>query len=123
MALFKKRPKFPVEVTGVLVNPQNVQFWDEPWCLLNALAASGVPASVDGDPGCWTFHAQDVQRSGNIYLTLIKSPSGNVWEVKWAIERGEFVRYNFVPHSPDSPAAGDEAAQLATCCDRRGGCL
>ena len=120
---FKKKPKLPVELVGVLLHPQNVQYWDEPWCILNALQASGLPAHPDDGTANWTSEADDVQRQGNVYLTLIKSPDGNVWEARWAIEQGRFVRYLFVPHNPDSPATAAEAAQLAKCRDARGGCL
>lgn len=123
MGLFKKKPKLPVELVGALLHPQNVQYWDEPWCLLNALQASGLPANPDGGASNWTSEADDVQRQGNVYLTLIKSPAGNVWEARWAIEQGQFVRYMFVPHNPDSPETAAEAAQLEKCCDSRGGCL
>lgn len=123
VGLFRRKPTSPVEVVGVLLHPQNVQYWDEPWCLLQALGASGLPSGPAYEGTGWASGADDVQRQGNIYLTLITSPAGNVWEARWAIEQGEFVRYMFVAHDPGSPQTPAEAAQLETCCDARGGCL
>jgi hypothetical protein len=123
MGLFNRRPSYPLYVVGALLNPQNTQLWVEPWCLLNAMEASGLPVSLDGDRPGWTFGAPDVQLSGSVYLTLLRSPGGNVWEAKWIVEGGDAVRYSFHPHDPAAPGVDADARQLASICDRRGGCL
>ena len=129
MGLFKKnaassrKTTFPIDVIGVLVNPQNIQFWDECWCLPNALEASGLPVSIDWDGRGWSYGAVDVQRSGDVYLMLLKSPAGNMWQAKWLVEGGDMVRYHFSPLNESAGETPTEAGQLAGCCDRRGGCL
>jgi hypothetical protein len=124
MAIFgRKAPAYPIDVIGVLLNPQNIGFWTECWCLPNALEASGLPVSLDGDRPGWTYGSTEVQQSGDVFLMLLKSPAGNIWEAKWTIDRGDMVRYHFLPHDDQAPQTGDEAKQLKSCCQSRGGCL
>jgi hypothetical protein len=123
VGLFRRKPAIPVKATGALLHPQNMPYWDEPWCILNALGASGVPTSTDAEPGHWTFGADDVQLIGNVRVTLLTSPTGNTWQAKWILEDHGMVSYLFDPLEQHAPGIEADAAQLTTCCDRRGGVL
>lgn len=125
MGLFRRKPTtLPVSVVGVLLHPQNVQFWDESWVLINALGASGIPASVNGDAGSWTYGASpEVQQSGDTYQTTLTSPSGVLWTARWSKLADGSVRYVFDPHEPDHVGIVTDAEQLSRCCRQRGGLL